>query len=194
MRTDSGVGRSQSPEQSTPFQSLMRFYEAEGRYSATGDAADRRELLATLHPDIVLYQPESLPYGGEWRGREAFGKWLDAFVQTWTDITPTELAFYTCGDDTLIAVYGLLPKLNVEARAIARSSHITYLRMARGVIVATAQVAASLEDIVETLRTSLSMDLEVFVSLTDGQSDVVSTMNAIWYVKRAKSNVSRMTS
>ena len=68
--------------QSTPFMSLMRFYQAEARDSATGDTEDRSALLATLHPDIVLYQPESLPYGGEWRGREAFGQWLDAFVQT----------------------------------------------------------------------------------------------------------------
>jgi ketosteroid isomerase-like protein len=81
----------------------MHFYEAEARYSATGDAADRSALLATLHPDIVLYQPESLPYGGEWRGREAFGQWLDAFMQTWTDVTPTDPVFHTCGNDTLIS-------------------------------------------------------------------------------------------
>ncbi len=75
----------------------MRFYEAEARYSATGDAADRSALLSNLHPDIVLYQPESLPYGGEWRGREGFGMWLDAFVQTWTDVMPTDPVFYTSG-------------------------------------------------------------------------------------------------
>ena len=51
----------------------MRFYEAEARYSISGSAADRSTLLKILHHDIVLHQPESLPYGGEWRGREAFG-------------------------------------------------------------------------------------------------------------------------
>ena len=59
---------------SAAVQALMRFYEAEARYSASGTPADRSALLQTLHPDIVLYQPPSLPYGGEWRGREAFGE------------------------------------------------------------------------------------------------------------------------
>ncbi len=62
------------------FRSLMQFYSAEVRYSATGDPADRVEWLNCLHPDIILYQPESLPYGGIWRGREGFGRWLDLFV------------------------------------------------------------------------------------------------------------------
>jgi ketosteroid isomerase-like protein len=101
-------------KESAPFQSLMRFYDAEGRYSASGDPIDRTALLDTLHPGIVLYQPESLPYGGIWRGREAFGKWLDAFVQTWTDVTPTDPAFHVCGDDMLIST--------VTMRASARST------------------------------------------------------------------------
>lgn len=101
-------------EESASFQSLMRFYGAEGRYSASNDPIDRTALLNTLHPEIVLHQPDSLPYGGVWRGREAFGKWLDAFVQTWTDITPTDPIFYACGNDVLIST--------VIMRASARST------------------------------------------------------------------------
>jgi uncharacterized protein len=65
--------KTRTVEDSARFKSLMRFYRAEGRYSHSGDQIDRAALLSTLHPDIVLYQPESLPYGGVWRGREAFG-------------------------------------------------------------------------------------------------------------------------
>jgi uncharacterized protein len=101
-------------EDSAPFQSLMRFYGAEGRYSASGALVDRTALLETLHPEIVLYQPESLPYGGVWRGREAFGEWLDVFVRTWTNITPTDPVFYACGNDMLIST--------VTMRASARST------------------------------------------------------------------------
>ena len=104
----------QPVEESAAFQSLMRFYGAEGRYSASNDPIDRAALLDTLHPEIVLYQPESLPYGGVWRGREAFGEWLDAFVQTWTSITPTDPVFYACGNDVLIST--------VTMRASARST------------------------------------------------------------------------
>jgi uncharacterized protein len=108
----------QPTDRSTPFQSLMRFYEAEARYSATGDAADRSALLLTLHPEIVLYQPESLPYGGEWRGREAFGQWLDAFVRTWTDVTPTDPVFHTCGDDMIISTVTMRASSRATGREI----------------------------------------------------------------------------
>jgi uncharacterized protein len=110
----SGTSAPQSTEDSAQFRSLMRFYGAEGRYSASGSAADRSALLNTLHPDIVLHQPESLPYGGVWRGREAFGQWLDAFVQAWTRITPTDPVFHACGDNLLIST--------VTMRASARST------------------------------------------------------------------------
>jgi uncharacterized protein len=103
-------------EESAPFRSLMRFYDAEARYSASGDPADRAALLDTLHPEIILYQPESLPYGGVWRGRQGFGEWLDAFVQTWTGIKPTDPVFHLCGDDTLIST--------VTMRASARSTGV----------------------------------------------------------------------
>lgn len=104
--------------ESPALQSLKRFYDAEARYSLSGDAADRRALLNTLHPDIVLYQPESLPYGGEWRGREAFGRWLDAFVRTWADVTPTDPKVHACGDDVLIAT------VTMHARACATGKEI----------------------------------------------------------------------
>lgn len=108
------VAQTHRMEESPAFQSLMRFYGAEGRYSASGDAIDRTALLETLHSDIVLYQPESLPYGGVWRGREAFGEWLDAFVETWTNVTPTDPVFHVCGNDMLIST--------VTMRASARST------------------------------------------------------------------------
>jgi ketosteroid isomerase-like protein len=100
-------------------QSLTRFYEAEARYSQSGDAADRKALLATLHPDIVLYQPESLPYGGEWRGREGFGQWLDLFVKAWADVTPTDPKLYACGDDVLVSTVTMRARASATGRAIA---------------------------------------------------------------------------
>jgi uncharacterized protein len=92
----------------------MRFYEAEGRYSASGSAADRDGLLATLHPNIVLYQPESLPYGGLWEGRLGFGQWLDTFVEAWTNIMPINPAIQSCGEEMLLST--------VTMRATARAT------------------------------------------------------------------------
>lgn len=96
----------------------MRFYEAEARYSASGRPEDRDKLLATLHPDVVLYQPESLPYGGRWEGREQFGLWLDAMVATWMDICPTDPEFHSCGDDVLISTVSMCATARSTGRPI----------------------------------------------------------------------------
>jgi uncharacterized protein len=97
---------------------LMRFYEAEARYSASGKAEDRDALLDTLHPDIVLYQPESLPYGGEWHGREGFARWLDAFVGAWADITPTDPEIHACGDNVVVATVTMRARAHATATLI----------------------------------------------------------------------------
>ncbi len=96
----------------------MRFYAAEADYSATRSKSSRQGLLETLHPNIILYQPESLPYGGQWNGGEGFGRWLDAFVSTWTDITPLNPGFHTCGEDTLVAT------VTMSATARSTGAHI----------------------------------------------------------------------
>ena len=61
---------------------LQRFYEAEEKYASSG-RRDFAPVAATLHPQIVLHQPESLPYGGTWHGHQGFETWMKAFVETW---------------------------------------------------------------------------------------------------------------
>src|SRR5690606_12290767 len=98
--------------------SLRRFHEAEARYSASRLAIDREALLATLHPDIILYQPESLPYGGQWKGREEFGCWLDAFVNTWADVVPTDPVFHVCGAHNVIVTVTMRAKAKATGTPI----------------------------------------------------------------------------
>ena len=50
---------------------LERFYEAESAY-LTAAKPDFSAIVATLDPECVIYQPASLPYGGEWRGHLGF--------------------------------------------------------------------------------------------------------------------------
>lgn len=105
--------------ESPALRSLMRFYEAEARYSSSGKPADRDALLNTLHRDIVLYQPESLPYGGEWRGRDGFGRWLDAFVRTWAEVTPTDPVIHACGEDVIVSTVTMRARACTTGTAIA---------------------------------------------------------------------------
>ncbi|MET8812493.1 nuclear transport factor 2 family protein [Streptomyces sp. NPDC004549] len=49
----------------TPADVVRRLYDALGRGDVPG-------VLAALHPEVTVDEPEQLPYGGVHRGREAF--------------------------------------------------------------------------------------------------------------------------
>src|SRR4029077_4090312 len=52
-------------------EALQRFYQAGSEYVQTG-GKDFGPVAATLHPQIVMIQADSLPFGGQWHGREGF--------------------------------------------------------------------------------------------------------------------------
>jgi hypothetical protein len=68
---------------------LGRCWEAQAGYIADG-RKDFAAMAATLHPEIVLEQPESLPYGGEWRGHDELRRWLEAMDAVWSAVEVTE--------------------------------------------------------------------------------------------------------
>ena len=76
---------------------LRRFYAAEAAYLAAG-GGDFTGIAATLDPEVVIRQPASLPYGGEWRGHPGFEAWMRAFAGQWAamDVTGSEL--FPAGD------------------------------------------------------------------------------------------------
>ncbi len=76
---------------------LARFYEAESAYLAAG-GGDFSAIAAALDPECVLYQPASLPYGGEWRGHRGFEAWMQAFAQQWSSLEVKGTELYQDGD------------------------------------------------------------------------------------------------
>ncbi len=76
---------------------IERFYAAETAYLAPG-GGDFGVTAATLDPECVLYQPASLPYGGEWRGPEGFERWMKAFGEQWSSLEVKESKFYPVED------------------------------------------------------------------------------------------------
>ena len=76
---------------------IERFYAAEAAYLRPG-GGDFAALAATLDPECVLYQPASLPYGGEWRGPAGFERWLRAFGEQWSSLEVRDSEFYPVGD------------------------------------------------------------------------------------------------
>ena len=76
---------------------LSSFYEAEAAY-LTADSPDFAGIAATLDPECVIYQPASLPYGGEWRGHAGFEAWMKAFAQQWSALEVKDSELFPHGD------------------------------------------------------------------------------------------------
>ncbi len=77
---------------------LQRFYEAEAHFMAAAEQPDFGPVAATLHPDCLLYEPESLPYGGEWRGRDGVERWMRLFKATWSSLEVRDSQVFGDGD------------------------------------------------------------------------------------------------
>ncbi|MGW0518151.1 nuclear transport factor 2 family protein [Crossiella sp. NPDC003009] len=60
---------------------LDRFYAAELAYLAGESGFE--PVAEFLDPDIVLYQAEGLPYGGQWRGPEGLARFMAVMARTW---------------------------------------------------------------------------------------------------------------
>ena len=65
---------------------LERFYAAEEAYLAA-ETPDFAAIAATLHPDCLIRQPATLPYGGEWQGHIGFEAWMRSFRATWSALS-----------------------------------------------------------------------------------------------------------
>ena len=72
---------------------LNRFYEAETAYLLAAEP-DFSGIAATLDPECVIYQPASLPYGGEWRGHAGFEAWMKAFASHWASLEARDPEFF----------------------------------------------------------------------------------------------------
>lgn len=81
---------------------IQHFYEAEAGYLTPG-GGDFEALSATLDPECVLYQPATLPYGGEWRGPAGFERWLKAFNAQWSSLEVRESEFYPVGEKVVFS-------------------------------------------------------------------------------------------
>lgn len=84
---------------STPREMLSAVYAAAG-------AQDWDLVESLIHPDFVLYEAECLPFGGEWRGKDALQRCATAMYGTWADTT-TDILDITGGDIHAVTVVKL---------------------------------------------------------------------------------------
>lgn len=74
-------------------------------YAAAG-ARDWDKVESLTHPDFVLYEAECLPFGGEWRGKDALQRCAAAMYGTWAE-AKVDIHDITGGDSWAVTVLTL---------------------------------------------------------------------------------------
>lgn len=105
---------------STYLDALNSFYAAEQRYVAAGGAsakADFSEMGAHFHPNIVVRQGPTVPFGGDWHGIDAIERFFAVFSETWSSLKLTETQYYE--GETGVAV-----AMRMQATARSTGKHL----------------------------------------------------------------------
>jgi ketosteroid isomerase-like protein len=77
---------------------VRKLYEA----SQTGDMD---YVLSVIHPDVVLYEPDSLPYHGVHRGTKNLMNVVGIFMQTWKNAQIEPKTFLDAGEYVIAMVH-----------------------------------------------------------------------------------------
>lgn len=73
---------------------------------AAASARDWDKVASLLHPDFVLYEAASLPFAGEWRGKDALQRCAAAMYGTWA-AAKVDIHDITGGDSHAVVVLTL---------------------------------------------------------------------------------------
>ena len=80
------------------------------------DKPDLRMLATAFHPDVVVHEPKSLPYAGDWIGFEGIGALFRRMREVWSDLKVEKLEATRDGDVVFMAC-----TIHLTARATGAS-------------------------------------------------------------------------
>jgi ketosteroid isomerase-like protein len=100
-----------------PGSRLDAFYAAEAAYLAggLGDPEAREAFRACFTPDVVVREPESLPYGGEWHGHDGVERLMARLREVYDEAGFADRETYECGDTVF-----MLMRSRVRSRRTGR--------------------------------------------------------------------------
>ena len=81
---------------------LARMFDVELRFLQS-DKPDLRMLATAFHPDVVVHEPKSLPYAGDWAGFEGIGALFRRMRDVWSDLKVEKLEATRDGDVVFMA-------------------------------------------------------------------------------------------
>jgi ketosteroid isomerase-like protein len=98
-------------------QALARFYAEEEAFlaNAGADPAARDRMLACFAEDVVIREPPSLPYGGDWHGHAGVLALMERLSQVYERAAFGDRTVFADGDDVFV-----LLRSDVRFRASGR--------------------------------------------------------------------------
>ena len=94
-------------------QLLQRMFEVEMNFMKS-DTHDVQALAEAFHPDVVVHEPASLPYAGDWQGLEGVGALFHRMNEVWSAMSEEDLEALGSGDTVLMTC-----RLTLTARSNA---------------------------------------------------------------------------
>ena len=88
--------------QNTAMQLLENMFAVEMRFLKS-DAKAPATLATAFHRDVVVHEPASLPYAGDWRGLEGISALLRTMSEVWSDVRVEGLEAAQSGDTVFMA-------------------------------------------------------------------------------------------
>lgn len=86
----------------TAMQLLERIFEVEMKFIRSG-SDDVAALAIAFHSDVVIHEPASLPYPGDWKGLEGVGALFHKMREVWSDMRVEDLTAAREGDTVFMA-------------------------------------------------------------------------------------------
>jgi ketosteroid isomerase-like protein len=94
---------------------VEKMFAAEFAFMKSG-GVDRSVLVPAFHPDVVIHEPASLPYAGDWHGLEGVSALMRRMGETWSDMSV---------DGLEIAGTARRAFLGCRLRLVARATGVT---------------------------------------------------------------------
>jgi ketosteroid isomerase-like protein len=100
-------------DNATALEFVQRMFDAEFQFMA---GSDPDALAGGFHPDVVVHEPASLPYAGDWRGLDGVAALIGKMGEAWSELKVEDLWVAAAGDLALLSC-----RLRLTSRATGRS-------------------------------------------------------------------------
>ncbi|WP_244483435.1 nuclear transport factor 2 family protein [Mesorhizobium sp. 1M-11] len=81
---------------------LERMFEVELGFLRS-EEKDVESLARAFHPDVVVHEPASLPYAGDWKGLEGIAALLGRMSEVWSDMAVADMTAARVEDTVFMA-------------------------------------------------------------------------------------------